>query len=230
MGFGVGMKPDYIKDKVRLFNCDCMNFMKEIPDNYYELAIVDPPYFDKANNPGYFGADYSSIGVRRRKYGIAKVWKKPDEKYFRELLRVSKNQIIWGINYYPVIKDLGSGRIIWDKVKDQTTFSKAEIAFCSMIDSVNLFRYKWNGMLQQDMFTKEVKIHPTQKPVALYRWLLTNYAKQGNKIFDSHGGSFSSACACLDLGFEFDGCELDKDYFKSACDRLDNHNQMYLDI
>ncbi len=194
-------------------NCDCMEFMKKCKDNEFQLAICDPPYFNGPNKLGYYGVGESKTKVRRKTYSNISKWNLPTQKYHDELKRISKNQIIWGINYYD-FNDVPNGRLVWDKKNDKSTFSDGEIASCSLIDTVKFFRYMWNGMLQENMKKKETKIHPTQKPIALYRWLLQNYAKEGDKIFDSHVGSGSSRIACYELGFDFAGCELDKDYFE----------------
>jgi len=140
---------------------DCMEFMKGIPDKYYELAIVDPPYFEQYGKQNYTGSDISTTGIKRQTKAI-KFWGIPDDKYFKELYRISKNQIIWGCNYYAkYIPDVG--RIVWDKKNDASTFSKAEIASKSFSLGVDMFRYEWNGMLQENMKNKESRIHPTQK-------------------------------------------------------------------
>jgi site-specific DNA-methyltransferase (adenine-specific) len=208
--------------QITMLNMDCLDFMAKLPDKAYELAITDPPYFDGPNKLGYYGAVKSKTKVKRQSYNIIGRWDVPCEDYFKELKRVSKHQIIWGINYY-AINNLGTGRVVWDKKNDASTFSDGEIAYCSLIDTVKFFRFMWNGMLQENMGNKEIKIHPTQKPTALYRWLLQNYAKPGDKIFDSHAGSFSSAIACYDLGFDYVGCELDADYFTAAKARYEKH-------
>ena len=220
----MSMTPDFELDKVRLFNCDCMDFMAEIPDNHYDLAIVDPPYGIKVGIDGKVGIDKCAPC---KQYKPVK-WDNniPGEKYFLEVKRVSRNQIIWGVNYFP---NLLGGRIVWDK-NNSGNFSDCELAYQSFSKGTKMVKVTWNGMIQQDMKNKEKRIHPTQKPIQLYKWLLTNYAKPNDKIFDSHGGSFSSACAALDMGFEFDGCELDKDYFDSAVERIRNHSQLYLDF
>jgi site-specific DNA-methyltransferase (adenine-specific) len=184
------------------------------------LAIVDPPYFSGPDKLGYYGKVLSQI--KRQSYNTIEVWRVPDEEYFNELKRISNHQIIWGINYYN-IKDIGVGRIVWDKINDASTFSDGEIASCSKIDTVRFFRFMWNGMLQQNMKNKESRIHPTQKPIALYMWLLNNYAKPGDTIFDSHLGSGSSRIACDKLGFDFVGCELDRDYFEAQEKRFNQY-------
>jgi site-specific DNA-methyltransferase (adenine-specific) len=189
------------------------------PDNYYDLAIVDPPYFQAVSKPGYYGANTK---VKRQEYKILSFWDIPGYCYFKELKRVSKNQIVWGINYY-CFSNKYIGRIIWDKIKDNSTFSKCEIAGTNLIESVQIFRYMWNGMLQQNMKNKENRIHPTQKPIALYKWLLQKYAKPGWTIFDSHVGSGSIRIACHDLGFDFEGCEIDNDYWQAQEKRFNNH-------
>jgi len=203
----------------KLYNQDCMEGMKEFPDKYFDLAIVDPPYFKNAGNGTYFNSR-----IKNLKHKAIKLWNKniPKQNYFTELIRISKNQIIWGINYYAKYCDI-VGRIIWDKQCDGTPFSDAEIAASSLKYGVWMFRYKWNGMLQQDMKNKEIRIHPTQKPVALYKWLLRNYAKPTDKIIDTHVGSGSSIIAFEDFGCEYIGFELDKDYFEAATKRINNH-------
>jgi site-specific DNA-methyltransferase (adenine-specific) len=195
--------------------------MARYPDKYFELAIVDPPYFKGVSNKNFYGSDKSNTGVNRL-CSNSDVWDSniPNYLYFNELLRISRNQIIWGINYYP-FPEMPFGRIIWDKINDFSTFSNCEIASCSMIDSVKIYRQMWNGMLREG--EKAQRIHPTQKPVKLYEWLLRNYAKQGDKILDTHLGSGSSRIAAYNGGFDFTGFELDKDYFDAAEKRFQNH-------
>ena len=196
------------------FNMDCMDAMAQMKDNQFELCICDPPY----------GNNWDAINKIDSKTNSAKrttqkvTWDNaPDLKYFTELKRVSKNQIIWGANFF----GLKGGYICWNKFG--TAFGEAELAYCSMINSVRVFEYRWNGMLQADMKNKETRIHPTQKPVALYKWLLKNYAKEGDTILDSHLGSGSSRIACHDMGFDFTGYEIDKDYFDAQEKRFNNH-------
>jgi site-specific DNA-methyltransferase (adenine-specific) len=201
-----------------------MEFMATIPDNYYELAIVDPPYgigADKKNSKKTKQTKKSA--TESKDYGN-KNWDSniPDINYFKELFRISKNQIIWGVNYYPY-DFLSGGRIYWNKRVTMPTYSNGEIAYCSLINSIKSFEYTWHGMLQENMANKEVRIHPTQKPVALYKWILQHYAKKGDKIFDSHVGSGSSRIACYELGFDFEGCEIDKDYWQAQEDRFNKH-------
>lgn len=130
----------------KLYNMDCMEGMKEIPDKYFDLAIVDPPYFKGPNKRQYYGRRINKLNIKRREYSEIKGWDIPNEQYLKELLRVSKKQIIWGINYYDIY--LGPGRIIWDKVNGASSYSDCEIAYCSTHDSTRLFKYMWNGMNQ----------------------------------------------------------------------------------
>jgi len=185
-----------------------MDFMRSLPDKAFDLAIVDPPYGigdDKLTSGGTWAAKY--------KRGDCSWDFAPDEKYFSELFRVSKNQIIWGANYF----DLGPSRcfIIWDKVALIPTMADCEFAWTSFNENAKIFRHVRN--------TSETRIHPTQKPVALYKWLLSRYAKPGDKILDTHGGSGSIAIACHDLGYDLTWMELDSDYYKAACERYQRH-------
>jgi len=199
---------------------DCLEVMKDIPDKYFELAIVDPPY-------GH-GKEIIGNNRSRSKLAISKDYgeglfnnSKPISRYFNELKRISINRIIWGVNYFPYY--FGEGRIIWDKDNGNNDFSDCEIAYNSLINSVRMFRYKWHGMLQGDMKHKEHRIHPTQKPVKLYKWLLKNYAKQGDKIIDTHAGSCSSVIACIEYGFEYLAIEKDPDYYSASIKRVNDY-------
>lgn len=215
---------------INIIHGDSLEAMKAMPDKAYELCICDPPYFDGPDKLGYYGGDVSQTKVKRQAYKILSKWEVPGEEYFSELRRVSKNQIVWGINYY-LIQNLGVGRIVWDKINDFSTFSDGEIAYCSMIETVRFFRFMWNGMLQGDMKNKETRIHPTQKPVRLYEWLLKNYANPGDKILDTHGGSCSLAIACDIMGYDADIYEIDADYFQAATERFIRHkNQGVLEL
>jgi site-specific DNA-methyltransferase (adenine-specific) len=205
-----------VTEKINLYNCDNMEFMKQIPDNYYDLAIVDPPYGieeitgkESANGRGKVHSK-RLLGKTSHKF---REWDKaPTKEYFNELFRVSKNQIIWGGNYFEL--PIYRCPIVWDKCQPWETFSKTELAWSSFNMPSSLFKFdnRTGG-----------KIHPTQKPVALYKWLLDKYAKQGDKIFDSHLGSMSIAIACHDYGFELDGCELDPEYYEKGIQRVKSH-------
>lgn len=199
-----------------------MEYMKSLPDNAFDLAIVDPPYgIDAAES---FGGEQrkSGNGVAMKTAFEKKNWDSeiPQKEYFDELKRISKNQIIWGANYMTTYLPPSMGWIVWDKDNGTTKFSDCELAYSSFDRALRKFKYMWNGMLQENMKNKEIRIHPTQKPVQLYEWLLTNYAKQGNKILDTHLGSGSHAIACNNLGFELVACELDKDYYEASVKRI----------
>lgn len=209
-------------NKATLYNMDCMELMKQYPDNHFDLAIVDPPYgIDAAES---FGGEQrkSGNGVAMKTAFEKKNWDSeiPKQEYFDELKRISKNQIIWGANYMTTYLPPSMGWIVWDKDNGTTKFSDCELAYSSFDRALRKFKYMWNGMLQENMKNKEIRIHPTQKPVQLYEWLLTNYAKQSDKILDTHLGSGSHAIACNNLGFELTACELDADYFEASVKRI----------
>jgi site-specific DNA-methyltransferase (adenine-specific) len=212
-----------ITDKIEITNEDNMELMARYPDNYFDLAIVDPPYG--------INADIKNNGKnsdRHEKTSLAKIntYKKtnwdnaiPNDDYFTELKRVSKKQIIWGANFF----GLKGGYLYWHKNVTMPTYSSGELAWLSWLNKLDFVNITWHGMLQQDMQNKEIRIHQTQKPVALYKWLLDKYAKQGDKILDTHLGSGSIAIACHDYGFDLTCCELDKEYFDKATERIKNH-------
>lgn len=200
-----------------------MEGMREYPDNYFDLAVVDPPYFSGPEKRAFYGKRISTIGVKRI-YKTSHNWDLPTKEYFQELYRVSKNQIIFGVNYFTEYMNFGSGRIIWDKCNGNSSFSDCEIAYCSMHDSVRLFPFMWNGMMQGksiadgrtqqgDKRKNEVRIHQTQKPVKLYEWIYTKYANAGMKILDTHLGSGSSRIAAYNMDLNFVGFEIDEVYF-----------------
>ena len=184
------------------YNMDCMEGMAQFPDKYFELAIVDPPY----------GIGISSNPVRQAH--AKKDWDKsiPKDAYFSELMRVSQNQIIWGGNYFNL--PATQNYIVWDKVQPEDfSLAMCELAWCSVQRPIKMFTYS----IQRE----QNKIHPTQKPVKLYEWLLSRYAKPGDKILDTHVGSASSLIACHNLDFEYIGFEIDEDYYKAATERLE---------
>ena len=201
----------------RLYNMDCMEGMKHFPDKYFDLAIVDPPYGINMDGGKIGGGKLCAVTDYAKKDWDSSP---PEKTYFEELFRVSKNQIIWGANHFisRFCKD-SSCWIVWDK--DNTgNFADCELAYTSFPTAVRKFKFRWNGMLQENMKNKEVRIHPTQKPVALYLWLLNNYAKRGDKILDTHAGSASSLIACHRANYDFIGFELDQDYYSLANERL----------
>jgi site-specific DNA-methyltransferase (adenine-specific) len=208
--------------KSEVFNMDCMDGMKGYPDKYFDLAIVDPPFFKGVGKNGFYGG---AKGNHKTQYKDIEAWDDniPNGNYYNELCRVSKNQIIWGINYFNDFKNVPVGRLVWDKHNDETTFSNCEIASNSLIKSVKIYRHRWSGFLQGIGQPKEEKFHPTQKPLGLYRWTIMNYAKLGDKILDTHLGSGSSRIAAHELGYDFTAFELDKQYFEAQQKRFEQH-------
>jgi len=195
--------------------------MADKSDNYYDLAIVDPPYgINAGSKKKYFKGAFTEYTPKKWDSNI------PNKKYFQELFRISKNQIIWGGNYFVENLPISKNWIVWDKKQSENiSFSMHELAFYSGSGQAKIFR-GYNGgnrCVIKDKAKKYIRIHPTQKPVELYRWLLKKYAKKGDKIFDSHGGSGSILIACVDMGFDIDWCELDVDYFQAAKKRYENH-------
>lgn len=201
-----------LTNKIRITNEDNMLLMARYPDKYFDLAIVDPPYG--------IGMDGGNVGYKGLNNLKKKNWDKqiPQEQYFKELFRISVNQIIWGGNYF----GLHPTRcyLVWDKGEGfyNRTYAECELAWTSF--DKNTCKIKHDPLAKGDY---KGKIHPTQKPVALYKWLLDNYAKQGDKILDTHLGSGSIAIACHDYGFELTACELDAEYYENAIKRIKNH-------
>jgi site-specific DNA-methyltransferase (adenine-specific) len=201
-------------NKVHLI--DCMEFMKGIPDKYFELAIVDPPYGLERykSNDGGNSKKITSFGGNTSNWNNTK----PSAKYFEELFRISQNQIIWGANNFEL--PASEYFIVWDKGQFMPSFARCEYAWTNRKIQAKIYEER-----SQDKF----RIHPTQKPVSLYRWLLANYANPGDKILDTHVGSASSLIACHQMGFEYWGFELDADYYQAATERL-NKAQAQVDI
>ena len=219
-----------------VYNMDCVAGMREYPDKYFDLAIVDPPY--GINIAEKFAGEKrkSGNGVAMKSAFEKKNWDLsiPEKEYFEELFRVSKNQIIWGANYYGLV----GGMIVWDKLNGESDQMDCEIAYCSLNSRCDLVYFMWAGMFQGIYCGKDIRkaliqqgnkqlnekrIHPTQKPVQLYKWILDKYAKIGDKILDTHLGSGSIAIACHDYGFDLTACELDKEYYDKAIQRIKNH-------
>lgn len=216
-----------ITDKIIITNEDNMELMARYPDNYFDLAIVDPPYGINA------GLGSGKNQKKQIKNGIMKggEWDSntPTQKYFDELFRVSKNQIVWGGNYMTSFLKESKGWIFWDKIQVSESHSDGELAWTSFEKRLRMFKYCWSGNRYgfeskiNGVGKPSIRIHPTEKPVPLYEWLLLNYAKQGDKILDTHLGSGSIAIACHDYGFELTACELDSEYYEKAIQRIQNH-------
>lgn len=196
---------------IEISNEDNMELMARYPDNHFQLAIVDPPFG--------IGNFVQTSGNRR---GDEVTWNDstPSDAYFRELSRVTKNRIVFGANYYNCF-DGKSGAIVWIKNQPMPNFSKAVIASCSLHKKIEVYEQTWTNFVHDGRSTK----HPCEMPTRLYEWLLMNYAKEGDKILDTHLGSGSIAIACHNLGFDLTACELDKDYYEAAVKRLKQHQQ-----
>ena len=209
--------------KSETFNIDCMDYMRKCSDKQFTLAIVDPPY-----GIGESGKKNKSRSVLTKAKDYHPIFGKdrepPSVGYFEELKRVSKNQIIWGANHFiDLIPFRSSCWLVWDKDNGGTDFADCELAYTSFNSAVRKFTFKWQGMLHGNMKHKEKRIHPHQKPVALYKWILSHYAKAGDTILDTHLGSGSSRIAAYDMGFDFVGIEIDKEYFEEQEKRFKEH-------
>lgn len=198
---------------IELLHIDCMEYMAGLPDKAFDLAIVDPPY-----GVGNFSQNNKKSRPHSRPWAIGWNNETPGQEYFDELKRVSVNYIIWGANYYkPFLWDCGS--IIWDKGNASPVGSMAEIACTNLFNRVVIYYEKWTGFINSEQAKELDKIHPCQKPIKLYKSLLKNYAKPGDKILDTHGGSMSSAIACHQMGFDLVLTEIDKDYYEAGVKR-----------
>ena len=218
----------------KIHHADCLSFMKQLPDKCVDLVLTDPPYgigYDKSiANDG--GKQTGHSVVKNRHYHISD-WDKeiPSIEIFEQIQRISKNQIIFGGNYFAHILPASRGWICWDKERAGDFFSDCELAWTSFDMPLKKFVFMWNGMLQGDMKNKEERIHPTQKPRQLFSMILEKYAKEGQVVLDCFSGSGTTALACHDLGLDFICIEKDADYWKASCERLTQHQkQMGLGI
>lgn len=215
------MTPDYEykgKCHIRFFNCDNMEFMKEVEDKY-DLAIVDPPYGISANK--------MTLGNGKKKiYRGLNNWDNeiPKAEYFKELFRVSKNQVVWGGNYMTEYLKPTGAWLFWDKGTGDNDFADGELAWTSYEGALRKISKSWVGANANN---GTQRIHPTEKPIYIYRWLLQKYAKQGDKILDTHGGSMTLARACYEEGFDLDIMELDKEYFDKGVLAFKQHVSQY---
>ena len=206
------------------YNVDCMEYMRTLPDKAFDLAVVDPPY--GIGESGEKNHTRSKL-TKSKDYKAfsGKDEQPPPPEYFRQLSRVSKNQIIFGANHFAdrLQNPASSCWIVWDKENGENDFADCELAWTSFESAARIFHFRWQGMLQGNMAHKEVRIHPTQKPVALYNWIYSRYTKPGYKILDTHLGSGSSRIAAYDAGLDFVGCEIDPYYFKVQEERFKEH-------
>ena len=200
----------------KIYNADCLYILKQLPDKCIDLVLTDPPYG--------IGVCSMTLGNGKNKiFRGNENWDKtiPTDEIFKEIFRVSKNQIIWGGNYFANKFENKMCWLVWDKGTGDNDFADCELAWTSFDTAVRRITYRWAGMLQQNMKNKESRIHPTQKPVALYEWILSRYAKDGDIILDTHVGSASSLIACYNTNHKFVGFELDKYYYELSKKRLD---------
>lgn len=215
-----------------VYNTDCLPRMKEYPDKYFDLAVVDPPYFSGPERRAYYGSSVSATKVKRHYYPVTDHWGVPTKEYFSELLRISKKYIVFGCNYFDYV--FAPGRIVWDKCNGASTYSDCEIAATNCHDSVRLFRYMWNGMMQGKSIEEghiargnkaknDIRIHTTQKPIDLYRWIFQKYSEPGYKILDTHVGSGTSRRAAYEFGLDFTGYEISKEYFDLQEQAYEDH-------
>lgn len=226
---------------IELLNMDCMTMLREAKDNEWDLAIVDPQYgigeSMKTQSRPLMAKQKNGTRLyvsSARKHAV-KEWDKerPSPEYFEQIRRVSKNQIIWGGNHFADLLPKSTGWIVWDKCNDESDQSDCELAWTSFDCGVRIIRYMWNGFLQGSASNgkiaegnkklNEERIHPTQKPTYIFRWLLNRHAKQSDRIVDTHAGSFPLGLACHDYGFALTATELDKDYYEDACKRFRGH-------
>jgi site-specific DNA-methyltransferase (adenine-specific) len=203
---------------INITNEDNMELMKRYEDNYFDLAIVDPPYGIGAGGESFKNgtSKNKTIGFKKKDWDL----KRPSLEYFLELKRVSKNQIIWGGNYFADLLDAKMCWIFWDKGTGDNSYADGELAWTSFNKALRKYKVSWVGANANN---GTPRIHPTEKPIQLYEWLLMNYAKEGDKILDTHLGSGSIAIACHNLGYELTACELDTEYYNNAIKRLKQH-------
>jgi len=207
--------------KIEITNEDNMVLMKRYPDKYFDLAIVDPPYGIGAGSTSFKSGTRKKADFFRENDWDNEI---PNEEYFKELFRVSKNQIIWGANYMVQYLPISKGWIFWDKKTGDNSYGDGELAFTSFDKALKKYDRYWSGANAKERGDLD-RVHPTQKPISLYEWILMNYAEKGNKILDTHLGSGSIAIACDKQGFDLVACELDEKYYKSALERLKIHEQ-----
>jgi site-specific DNA-methyltransferase (adenine-specific) len=230
--------------------CDNMEFMRVFPDKFFDLNNPDPPYFSGPEKRRFYGQQFSSKKVKRIDYPVTSTWDLPSDKTFEEIFRVSKNQIVWGANYFPQLgpvhktprqseldqwlSDHPTGWIVWDKCNGTSSFNDFELAWTSYDTPTVIFKFMWNGMLQGKSLTEgylqkgdktknQKRIHPTEKPFELYKWTFKNYLTPEMKVIDPYLGSQASRIVAYDMGIDFYGCETDPTHFSTGCNRFNQH-------
>jgi site-specific DNA-methyltransferase (adenine-specific) len=212
-------------------NIDCMDpdrGLPSYPDNHFDLAIVDPPYGIRADADKRADTQHGKAKAPSKRYG-KKSWDlgSPPVEYFQQLLRVSNKVVIWGANHFISKIPIDSPCwIVWNKLNGNNGYADCELAWTNFGSAVRKFDFRWAGMLQGNMRKKQKRIHPTEKPYELYRWLLANYAQPGMRLLDTHVGSASSLCVFEEYGFEYVGYEIDGDYYRDGCSRLEAHRRL----
>jgi site-specific DNA-methyltransferase (adenine-specific) len=216
-------KQEFLNGQIVLFNCDCIDVMRNLKDKEIDLVLTDPPYglnYDRKVHK-QSGKQYGKSKAKKTKFN-SKNWDiLPQKKIFDEILRVSKNQIIFGAEHFCLMLPKSRGWIVWDKNTGQNNFSDCELAWTSFNKPIRKFTYTWNGMIQQNMADKEIRIHPTQKPTGLMNWCLLNNSKENDLIFDGFLGSGTTAISCIRTKRRLIGCELDNEYFDKMCKRIE---------
>ena len=217
--------------KLGYFNEDCMDVMRRLPDKTIGLAVVDPPYgiglskwHRRAGGKVFVVNPSRNTKAKYREYRSFDD-ARPGKEYFDELFRVSRAQVIWGGNFMLDFLGPCSCMLVWDKGRRGLSQADCEIAWTSLKGQSRVFNFKWNGFMQEDMRNKERRIHPTQKPVALYRWILSSFAKEGDVVLDTHVGSASSLIACEELGFSYIGCEIDGKFYRESVERMEEYRR-----
>jgi len=235
---------------IYLHNIDNMNFYQQVNNKFFDLVEADPPYFSGPEKRKFYGNKVSKINVKRRDYPITSTWNLPDKKWFDEMKRISRNQIIWGANYFEFlcvpfktprrdeihkfIKENPVGWIIWDKCNGSSSFNNYELAWTSFNRPTVIFKFMWNGMMQGKSLNEghiqqgnkklnQKRIHPTEKPIFLYDWQFNEFTCAGQKIYSPYGGSFSDAISASKFDIDFYGCEIDKTIFDKAIKRFKQH-------
>lgn len=208
----------------QVINDDCLNYMRGLPDKCIDLCLTDPPYGIKADKNLRANTKYGASKAICKDYGSGE-WDNfiPTIEYFDEMFRISKNQIIWGGNYFIEFLNNTSCFVVWDKNNGSNGYADFEMAWTSFKSASRLFKFTWHGMIQENMKNKEIRIHPTQKPVELFSWILENYSKEGDIIFDPFASSGTTAISCINMNRKYILVEKEKEYFDIINKRIERH-------